>query len=160
MEIYNYGCEHDGLYGYNPQTYDEMLRLDKKMYCVATDDNHNREPFDSPLCDSFGGFTMIKADSLSYENIINSLLTGNFYSSMGPEIKELYIEDDTLYIKTSPVEKIFVITQGRDCYKKLANKGEVITEATFKLNGNEKFIRVSIRDEKGLYASSNGYFIN
>lgn len=159
MEIYNYGCEHDGLYGYNPQSYDEMLRLGNKLYCVSTDDNHNREPFDSPLCDSFGGFTMIKAESLTYENIINSLLNGNFYSSMGPEIKELYIENNTLYIKTSPVEKIFVIMKGRDCYKKLAKKGETITDASFKLNGNEGFIRLSIRDEKGLYASSNAYFL-
>ena len=26
MEIYNHGCEHDGLYGFHPQAYDEMLR--------------------------------------------------------------------------------------------------------------------------------------
>lgn len=160
MEIYNYGCEHDGLYGYNPQSYDEMLRLGNKMYCVSTDDNHNMEPFDSPLCDSFGGFTMIKANNLTYENIIDSLLKGNFYSSMGPEIKELYIENDILYIKTSSVEKIFVITQGRHCYKQLAKKGEFITEASFKLSGKEGFIRISIRDNYGLYASSNGYFLD
>lgn len=160
MEIYNHGCEHDGLYGYNPQSYDEMLRLNNKIYCVATDDNHNVEPFDSPLCDSFGGFTMIKANSLTYKDIINSLLNGNFYSSIGPEIKELYIENNTLYIKTSPVEKIFVITAGRHCYKKLAKKGETITEAYFELSGNEGFIRLSIKDNKGLYASSNGYFLD
>lgn len=159
MEIYNHGCEHDGLYGYNPQSYDEMLRLNNKMYCVSTDDNHNHEPFDSPLCDSFGGFTMIKAPSLTYNNIIKSLLDGNFYSSMGPLIEEMYIENDTLYVKTSPVEKIFVITKGRHCHKKLAKKGETITEAAFKLDGNEGFIRLSIRDNNGLYASSNGYFL-
>ena len=122
MEIYNHGCEHDGLYGYNPQSYDEMLRLNNKMYCVSTDDNHNHEPFDSPLCDSFGGFTMIKAPSLTYNNIIKSLLDGNFYSSMGPLIEEMYIENDTLYVKTSPVEKIFVITKGRHCHKSLPKK--------------------------------------
>lgn len=159
MEIYNHGCEHDGLYGYNPQSYDEMLRLNNKMYCVSTDDNHNHEPFDSPLCDSFGGFTMIKAPSLTYNNIIKSILDGNFYSSMGPLIEEMYIENDTLYVKTSPVEKIFVITKGRHCHKKLAKKGETITEAAFKLDGNEGFIRLSIRDNNGLYASSNGYFL-
>ncbi len=62
MEIYNYGCEHDGLYGYNPQSYDEMLRLGNRLFCVSTDDNHNSYPFGDPLCDSFGGFTMIKAE--------------------------------------------------------------------------------------------------
>lgn len=159
MEIYNHGCEHDGLYGYNPQTYDEMLRLNKKWFCVATDDNHNSVPFDNPLCDSFGGFTMIKAKELTYPEIMNSLISGNFYSSMGPEIKELYIENNKLYIKTSPVEKIFVILKGRNCYKKLANKGEHITEAVFELTGKEGYFRVDIRDEKGLHANSNAYFI-
>ena len=70
MEIYNHGCEHDGLYGYHPQSYDEMLRLGNRLFCVATDDNHNSFPFGHPFCDSFGGFTMIHAEELSYEGIV------------------------------------------------------------------------------------------
>ena len=46
MEIYNHGCEHDGLYGFNPQSYDEMLRSGQKLFTVATDDNHNMVPAD------------------------------------------------------------------------------------------------------------------
>ena len=123
MEIYNYGCEHDGLYGYNPQSYDEMLRLGSRLFCVSTDDNHNSFPFGDPLCDSFGGFTMIKAEKLTYDSIVDALLKGNFYSSMGPEIKELYVEDGVLHVKTSPVEKIYVLMEGRNCYKKVAKPG-------------------------------------
>ena len=52
MEIYNHGCEHDGLFGFNPQAYDEMLRTGQRLYCVATDDNHNWYPLDHPLSDS------------------------------------------------------------------------------------------------------------
>ena len=52
---------------------------------------------------------------------------GNFYFSMAPEIHEAKIEDGVLKVKTSPVEKIFVVTDSRDCYKKLAPKGETIT---------------------------------
>ena len=157
MEIYNYGCEHDGLYGYNPQSYDEMLRLGNRLFCVATDDNHNSFPFGDPLCDSFGGFTMIKSESLTYSSVIDALLNGNFYSSMGPEIKELYVEKDVLYIKTGPVKKIYVMMEGRNCYKKLALPGEMITEAKFPLKGDETYIRVSIQDEKGQRADSNAY---
>ncbi len=160
MEIYNYGCEHDGLYGYNPQSYDEMLREGNRLYCVATDDNHNSYPFGDPLCDSFGGFTMIKAKELTYEAVVDALLNGDFYASMGPEIKALYIEDGKLVVKTSPVEKIFVVTEGRNCHKKLAKSGETITEAVFELKGNEGYIRVDIRDEKGLHANSNAYFLS
>lgn len=157
MEIYNHGCEHDGLYGYHPQSYDEMLRLGNRLFCVAADDNHNTYPFGDPLCDSFGGFTMIKSDRLDYASVIDALLKGHFYSSMGPEIHELYAEDGVLYVKTSPVEKIFVMTEGRNCYKKLAAPGGTITEAAFPLKGDEGYIRVDCRDGRGLHANSNAY---
>lgn len=160
MEIYNYGCEHDGLYGFHPQSYDEMLRLGNRLFCVATDDNHNSFPVGDPLCDSFGGFTMIYAETLTYENIVEALLKGNFYSSMGPEIEELYVEDGFLHIKTSPVEKIYVKMEGRNCYKKLAKPGETISSAVFELQGNETYIRVDCQDERGLHACSNAYTLH
>ncbi len=160
MEIYNHGCEVDGLYGYNPQSYDELLRTGARLYCVSTDDNHNWAPFGTLYCDSFGGFTMIKAPKLDYTSIIQAMEQGNFYSSMGPEIEQLYLEDGVLTVTCSPVEKIYVITQGRKCYYKMANPGETITQAQFKLDGTEGYIRVDCRDAKGLHANSNAYFID
>lgn len=160
MEIYNYGCEHDGLYGYNPQAYDEMLCLGKRLWCMATDDNHNSYSFDNPLCDSFGGFTMIKAEALSYAAVVNALVNGHFYSSMGPEIKEIYAEGRELVVKTGPVQAICGITDmGRTC-RRAAVRGESIREARFPLHGNEAYIRVECKDEKGLFANSNAYFLS
>lgn len=50
MEIYNHGCQLDGLYGYAPQAYDEMLRTGRRLFCLSTDDNHNvYEPGDPPV---------------------------------------------------------------------------------------------------------------
>ncbi len=63
-------------------------------------------------------------------------------------------------VKTSPVEKIFVIQEGRDCYKKLAPIGESITEAEFEITGREGYIRVEIRDGKGLYAGTNAFWMD
>ncbi len=157
MEIYNYGCEHDGLYGFNPQSYDEMLRQGNRLFCVATDDNHNRMPFGDPLCDSFGGFTMVKAERLTYEAVMAALLRGDFYSSMGPEIYGMSVKDGLLEIETSPVEKIYVMTSGRDCYKKVAAPGQTITGALFELKGTEEYIRIQIRDGQGRYACSNAF---
>lgn len=157
MEIYNYGCEHDGLYGFNPQSYDEMLRAGNRLFCVATDDNHNQYPFGDPLCDSFGGFVMVKAEALTYEAVVKALLCGNFYSSMGPAIYEMSAKDGILQIETSPVEKIYVMTSGRNCHKKAAAAGSTITEAAFRLDGTEEYIRVQIRDGQGRCACSNAY---
>lgn len=157
MEIYNYGCDLDGMYGFHPQSYDEMLRLGNRLFCVAADDNHNAFPFEDPLSDSFGGFTMVKAPELTYGAVTEALLNGNFYSSMGPEIHGLSVEDGVLKVETSPVDKIFVMTQGRNCYREAAAPGQTISGGSFSLNGTEGYIRVQIRDREGRYACSNAY---
>lgn len=160
MEIYNNGCEHDGLYGYEPQAYDEILRQGTRLFCLATDDNHNTYPADNPLCDSFGGITMLKMPSLSYQNVITALKNGNFYATTGPQIHSLYIEDNKVYLTCSPVEKIYMATQGRRCKSKVASKGETIISAEFDLNGDEGYIRIDCQDDRRAHAYSNAYFID
>lgn len=162
MEIYNHGCELDGLYGYHAQAYDEMLRTGNRLACVASDDNHNCFPEEDPMCDCFGGFTMIKAKELSYPAIIDALRRGDFYASTGPEIKEFYLEGNQIVVKTSPVCKIYVKGSGRLSYQKLSRENEFLTEAVFELdpNRNDRFLRVSIQDERGRHADSRAYFLD
>lgn len=158
MEIYNHGCEMEGLYGYAPQAYDEMLRSGQRLYCLATDDNHNAVAPDHPLSDSFGGFTMIKAASLDYHEVMQALIQGHFYASTGPQIKEAYVEDGVLVIACSPVEKIYVITDGRDTHRALAAGGQQIESARFELSGKEQWIRIDCRDSAGRHAYSRAYW--
>ena len=106
MEILNYGCVVEGYDDHNGAIYDEMLRHGEKLYCVATDDNHNKYPIDHPQNHSFGGFTMIKAEKLAYADIAKALVDGHFYASEGPEIKELYFEDNKVYIACSEAARI------------------------------------------------------
>lgn len=160
FEIYNHGCELDGLYGYAPQSYDELLRTGHRVHCFATDDNHDRAPLGSPRNDSFGGFTMIQAESLTYPAIMDALKKGNTYASMGPEIHGLYLEGNRLTIECSPVEKIYLITEGRDGQWVAVHPGETLTTASFDLTGNEGYVRIQIRDGHGLYANTNAYFVN
>lgn len=161
MEIYNHGCELDGLYGYAPQSYDEMLRTGTRLHCVATDDNHDSYEPGEPRCDSFGGWTMLKLEKLTYENVIAALKKGDFYASTGPELHELYIKDNALHVKCSPVEKIYVVTEGRRCLMELAPAGENgRTEAVFPLRGDEGYVRVDCRDASGHHAYSNAYFLD
>lgn len=96
---------------------------------------------------------------LTYEAVIKAMKEGNFYFSMAPEIHEAKIEDGVLKVKTSPVEKIFVVTDSRDCYKKLAPEGETITEAEFPVNGKDGWVRIQIRDGKGKYAGTNAVYL-
>lgn len=160
MEIYNHGCELDGLYGYAPQAYDEMLRAGQRIGCLATDDNHDCYAPGNPQCDSFGGFTMLRMPSLSYANVIGALQRGDYYASSGPLIDQLYVEGDTVWVRCSPVEKIYLVTEGRHCQMRLADPGRTITEAAFPLKGDEGYIRVDCRDAQGRHAYSNAYFLD
>lgn len=160
MEIYNHGCELDGLYGYAPQAYDEMLRAGQKLFCVATDDNHDVYAPGDPRCDSFGGFTMFKLEKLTYASVIEAMKKGDFYASNGPEIQELSIRDGALCVRCSPVEKIYVVTSGRRCLMQLAAPGQTLTEASFPLSGDEGYVRVDCRDGQGRHACSNAYWLD
>ena len=158
MEIYNHNCEVDeGYYGYNPQVYDEMLRQGQKIFCFSTDDNHNWGPKDTLDKDSFGGFIRINSKGLKYEDVMDALANGDFYSSQGPEIYEISLEENLLTIKCSPAELVVVYTHGRRCYTKT---GEGLTEAAFELSGKDDYIRVMCRDKNKLDANSNAYWIN
>jgi hypothetical protein len=99
FEIFNAGCYNGGYEEYNPRVFDDFLRGGKKLFCIAADDMHHKH-------DVGCGFVMIKADKLEYCTVMKALFDGQFYSSTGPEIKELYIEDDMVTIKTSPAKQI------------------------------------------------------
>ncbi len=160
MEIYNHGCELDGLYGFHPQAYDEMLRAGQRLGALATDDNHDRYPLGDPMNDSFGGYVHIAAERLDYQSVIAALKAGRFYWSTGPELRGVSIRDNVLTVNTSPAEMIFVIQEGRDCYQKAAAPGKPLTHAEFPLSGKEGWIRVQVRDSAGKHAGTNAFHMD
>ena len=158
MEICNYGCIMEGYHDYNPEVYDEMLRNGEKIFCIATDDNHNGYPMDSPYCDSFGGFTMIKAEKLDYHTITDALLKGNFYASQGPEIYSLYVENNKIHIRTSDAKRIVFTTGIRHGFCQYPLAGGYVNEAEFELREDDGYVRVTVFDENGKPANTNAYF--
>ena len=159
MEIYNHGCVVEGYDDHVPQIYDAMLRKGNRVFCVATDDNHNRYPKDSPFFDSLGGFTMIKAERLDYRTVTKALEAGHFYASTGPEIYELWYEDGNVHIKCSPAAKI-VANYGMIRAKAAYAEGSPLTEATFPVKPDSLYFRLTVTDEQGGVAHTNAYFID
>lgn len=151
MEMYNNSCNTMGWRDINDHMYDDLLRLGHRLFCTATDDNHNHHPKNTPRWDSLGGFVMIKAPELTHKAIYNALKNGNFYASTAPEIKELYIEDGFLCIKTSPAAHITLTAAGRQA--KIAypeSTRAAITEAKFDLsNIYPGYVRLTVTDERG-----------
>ena len=158
MEIYNTSCERMGNNEYNSAIYDLMLHSGHKINCVAADDNHNGHPLESPHSDSFGGWVMINADVLEHGVLMSALERGEFYSSTGPEIKELYIEDGKIHIKTSPAKKIRLLTGNRFSAVKIAGNDGFVDEAVWDTNEIVKYFRIEVTDSSGEKAYTNAYF--
>ncbi len=160
MEICNYSCYMKGFADYNPKVYDEILRTGKRIFCIGADDNHNGHPLTDPLCDSFGAYTMIKAEALEYRAVTAALMAGSFYASQGPEIFDLWYEDGYVHITCSPARKIYMATGKRRSLAKIANRGETITEASFPIETDCRYIRLAVEDTEGRCANTNAYFLD
>lgn len=154
MEIVNYGCLSEGYDDYNPRVYDDILRGGERIFCIAADDTHKC------TTDCFGGFTMIKAPSLAYNEVGQALLAGHFYASEGPLIHSLWIENGHLHITCSPAKLITMNTGIIHTANKKAEGDALVTEAVFPLSEAFRYIRVTVRDAEGHHACTNAYFLD
>ena len=162
LEIYNHGCYVEGFEDNgSTHVYDKLLKKGKKIFCTATDDNHNGNwnniDENDPMWDSYGGWVMIKSENLEYGNIMNALENGDFYASTGAEIKELYIEDNKLYVTTSPAARITINGYGRKAIAAYPKADEeTVCEAVFPLDRfyDGGYVRVTVEDGRGHFAWS------
>ena len=159
MEIFNYGSYVCGFEESNSRIYDDMLIDGKRIYCVATDDNHNK--LGRP--DSFGGFTVIKAPRLDYPSVMEALFAGHFYASQGPEIKSIYVDEENVFhVETSPATFIAITSPTKLCAAAYDTEGTgaPVTKASIQLESCMKYVRVTVTDANGKRAYSNAYFID
>ncbi len=161
VEIINYASEWLENLGDSTVFWTELLHKGYKLWGGGGDDNHNgRTPLDNVdniYCDSFGGWTVVKAADRSDKAIMDAMFAGSFYTSTGPSIYEFYVEDGYVHVKCSPCVRIYINGEFRQYQRKLGNH---ITEAVFKLKGTEKFIRLEVMDHSGRSAWSNPIWLD
>jgi hypothetical protein len=108
IEVYNHTCavqadRPDGTY-----LLDQMLLDGIHLNAIATDDAHFRDEVNSNA-DAFGGWVMVKSETLAPEAILAALKRGDFYASQGPELSQIRLGDGLLEVESSPVERITVV---------------------------------------------------
>ena len=158
FEMYNGGALSDGFLDYNPRVYDDLLMDGKKIYCIGADDNHNWFGTESRRCDSGRAWTMIKARSLNYKDVTSALEAGQFYASEGPEIHELYFEDGRVHIKCSEADRILCTYGARHAEMAINDDFSPVREASFAMNPDWKYFRITVIDKSGKTACTNAYF--
>ena len=155
IEIVNYGSVRGGYPDINEQVYDDMLTGGKRVSCIAADDNH------SVTHDDFNGYTMIGAEKLCYESVMEALFAGRMYASTGASISALYIEDGKIHIEAPAAKEIRIFTGFRCAARKLGTKENPVTHMEWALpDSRSKYFRVTVTDFDGNQAFSRAYFFD
>ena len=148
IEIYNHGCAIECDRGSGVAVLDQLLNHGKKVNIIATDDSHFH------IDDAFGGWVMVKSEINNEESLLEALKNGHYYSSQGPDFKDIKVQEGRLDVFCSPVEKIIVSGYGSaTTYKHKSNMGS----ASFNLAllPQKKWLRVTIVDKEGNKAWTN-----
>jgi len=157
IEVYNHDCELLNDRGDSMVHWDALLSRNRRPLGFATDDTHNWN-LDGMPSNFYGGWINVKSPELTERSIIECIKKGLFYSSSGPEIKDIKVEEDTISVETSPVQKIAFVTlprRGR-CFK---THDKPLTYASYSPVPSDRYVRVQITDFKGRRAWSNPIYI-
>jgi hypothetical protein len=128
----------------------------KRVFPIISDDCHSQKSFR-------GCCAWVGAKELTYESMVEALEKGDFYSTNGPQINSLYVDEDKLLHITCS-EAMQVSLRSHCNFNKMMpphGKGAPITETKFDLNPwfnnvteaykDKAFIRLVVIDEKGIF---------
>ena len=165
IEVYNTGSALGGAVD-TVQPFEDLLNQGQHLVPVAADDAHRLGG------GAYGGWTMLKADHLDYISVMEALERGDCYSSNGPEIKELYLEDGVVHMKTSDIVFARLVTNMRFHCSNRSTEDKPLHEIAFNIKPfldaqkqsiverNAPWFRLEIRDRSGKFAWTRGYFLS
>jgi hypothetical protein len=148
VEIYNHGCATGCDRPDGAAIADLLLTEGRRLSLIATDDAHFSEP------DHFGGWVMVKAEENEPEALLAALKRGDFYSSQGPELRDVVVEGDHVVVECSAA--VSVVAMGHGTGAKAVH-GASMTRAAVPLArlNDSPWLRVAVIDAAGKRAWSN-----
>ncbi|MBO5713979.1 MAG: hypothetical protein J6R83_00950 [Clostridia bacterium] len=158
VEIINGSDIVGGYDGYTPHVLDDYSDAGRRVFAVAGDDNHSSVPYGDRRSNAGTAYTMIKADKLEYREITKALEKGDFYCSEGPEIHELYMEDDKIHVKCSDAYLITCVYGTRLRKSVYGTEENPVNEAVFDFPEKQKNFRIVVQTKDRKHACTNVYF--
>jgi hypothetical protein len=152
VEVYNHGCamgcdRPDGF-----AIADLLLTEGRRLTMIATDDAHFSEP------DHFGGWVMVKALENEPDALLAALKRGDFYSTQGPELRDVRVEKDHVIVESSAVRSVIVQGAGTGA-KGVHGTSMTRTQVPLARLRDTPWLRVSVIDAAGRRAWSNPVFL-
>jgi hypothetical protein len=156
VEVYNHNCAMAALPDRANGAYmlDGLLEMGQRVMVNAGDDAHFGHPRDR-----FGGWMEVHCDRLDPEALLESMKAGRYYSTQGPQLRELIVDGGRLRVETDEAYAIS-LTGGGDRWQRGSEHhggvGAPITEAEFDLAPfYGSYCRVTVVDQAGRRAWSN-----
>ncbi len=107
IEVYNAGCELEVGRGDAGLQWDEALERGRLLYGIASDDSHH------PGYDSGHAWVWARCAERTQAAVLDSLRSGCFYSSAGPEIHSLELDERAVTVRCSPVTSATLVAGPR-----------------------------------------------
>lgn len=152
IEIYNHGSAVDVDRGSDWPFCDALLNQGWRLTGYASDDAHHLTH------DSLGGWVQVHAEDLDPALLLEALKAGRFYSSQGPEIRDVSVDDQEVRVACSPAAAVAITGRGS---RSQAIRGAGLTEAVLPLRRfRDSYFRVTVIDGQGRRAWSNPIWLN
>ena len=153
LEVFNTSSQTDLGKGLAAVHWDDMLVRGKRWWGYAVDDTHGIND------DAAGGWVWVKSERLDEESILRAMKEGAFYSSSGPEIHDFRLENGVASVCCSEAVAINFVGHTQWGFQRRAEPGHAITDAHYRLTGNEKYVRAECVDASGHAAWTNPVFL-
>jgi hypothetical protein len=107
IEVWNAGCELEVGRGDSSVHWDEALERGRLPQGIAVDDSHH------PGFDSSFAWVWARCAERSQAAVLDALRSGCFYSSSGPEIRSLEVDDEGVTVRCSPAASVTLVAGRR-----------------------------------------------
>jgi predicted metal-dependent phosphoesterase TrpH len=153
VEVYNHTSQLRTERGDGVYLADQLLSQGRRIGLIAVDDAH------FACMDAFGGWVMVKSETLDPEALVEALKAGRFYSSQGPEIHALQVSSTEVIVECSPASSIIALGRGS---AGAFSTGPGQRSARLPLDKFRKggWLRVVVVDEAGRRAWSNPVWLD
>ncbi len=152
VEVYNGRTANHG--DRDSKVLSDFYRRGKFPLPIGTDDNHKK-------ANEGKAFTMIKAETLTYDAVMRAYKDGQVYASQAPLFEEIYLEDGYLTVHSSLVKSVTLLSEGRKTIEVSDDDG--IKEACFPFDANKAefgvYFRLELCDLFGNRASTKAFFV-
>ena len=139
------------------EIWDTMLTAGKRIFGVAVDDAHHFKVFGRGMSNPGRGWVVVRAPSLTTENIVRALADGDFYASTGVELLEVRITREEYRVRIKPHPPV------RQTTWFIGARGEILArsfdnDAVYRIRAGEKYVRARVESSTGDNAWTQPYF--